>query len=84
MELPKHHYWTRWWLRRYCHNKRALVMGIPDRVVLYDRCLRSDVGASLRYPQELEDAAQQVRSLRQRDVEPIDMYLFCDEFGDAQ
>jgi hypothetical protein len=78
VELPQHHHWTRWWLRRYGKYSEARR---PQRVTLYDRALRQDVGASLQYPGEIDAAIQQLRSLRQRDHEPNDNYIFCDGYG---
>ena len=78
-DLPTHHHWTRWWLRRFKFG--ILHRGEPNRVVLYDRMLREDVGEALRYPQEFQDLLSQLRNLRARYKEPIDQYVFCDEYG---
>jgi len=81
VELPSHHHWTRWWLRRFGKYEDARR---PQRIVLFDRALWQDVGAPLRYPQELDAALQQLRALRQRDAEPNDQCVFCDGYGDIK
>lgn len=79
-ELPEHHHFTRWWLRRFA---KGLVARSPNRVVLYDRLLLEDVGEPLRYPNELTEAVSQLRMLRQRDGETNDNIIFCDGLGDV-
>lgn len=79
-ELPEKHYYTRWWLRRYTEIGR----GSPNKVVLYDRALATDVGAALRYPNEMNEAIGQLKILRARDNEVMDEYIFCDGLGDVR
>lgn len=81
MTLPEHHHWTRWWLKRFL-NPSSIYSTKPNRIVLFDRALRQDVGEPILYPEQFHEALQQLRSLRQRDAEPIDRYVFCDDFGD--
>ncbi len=79
-ELPKKHYYTRWWLRRYAEIGYA----VPNRIVLYDRAMAKDVGVALRYPQEINEAVGQLKILRARDNEIMDEYIFCDGQGDVR
>lgn len=77
-ELPKHHHWTRWWLKR---KKNSVYDASPNRIILFDRMLREEIGEALCYPQDLNDAIQQLNSLRQRDGETVDNFIFCDGEG---
>lgn len=76
-DLPQHHHFTRWWLRRY----PAKPYGVVNRIVLFDRALAEDVGADMRYPEELNTAMVHLRQLRARDAEPLDEFVFCDGHG---
>lgn len=78
-ELPEHHHFTRWWLKRFQYPTND---GNPNRVILFDRVLNTEVGSSMRYPQELEEAIGQLKMLRARDQERFDQYVFCDGHGD--
>jgi hypothetical protein len=77
--LPKYHEFTRWWLRR-TRPEGALA---PTKVYIYDRASDTLVGEPLRWPSEFDVAAAQLRSLRARDGEVIDRYIFADGFGDT-
>ncbi|NEN87902.1 MAG: hypothetical protein F6K48_02870 [Okeania sp. SIO3H1] len=82
-DLPERHHFTRWWLRRYSTAQgNTDARYVPNRVVMYDRLLQEDVGEPFRYPNEFNDALQQLRMLRQRDAEPTDNVIFCDNLGD--
>lgn len=72
------HLWTRWWLRRVIPAGRDK----PTHVFLYDRASDQLVGEAFRYPQELSEAVSQLRQVRQREREPQDNCVFCDDFGD--
>lgn len=79
-DLPEHHHHTRWWLKRFCSNPSY---PRPNRVQLFDRVLRVEVGQDFPYPSELTTALEQLRSLRARDKEIMDEYIFCDGHGNV-
>jgi hypothetical protein len=80
IDLPPHHYWTRWWLRRFGDYADTYP---PKWVSLHDRLLLTDVGEPMRYPKQAQEAIQQLRMMRQKFNEPNDNIIFCDSYGAA-